>query len=210
MRRSAAVRLTLLSAASVALLACGEDGPPEGETLFTNEAACREAFRNAADEECREAFRIAEANHLATAPRFPDTARCEAETGGPCEVVGRPGLASYAIPVMAGVLLGRAASAGGPRNVLPVYGGRPPAQCTPQPGGPPPPGPPECPRTGGTTSRSYFFGGNYVGSTDAQGRTRAFTPSARGSQALAPRPSTGTTARGGVGATGRSFSGGAT
>lgn len=206
MRRSAAVRLTLLSAASVALLACGEDGPPEGETLFANEAACREAFRNAADAECREAFRLAEAQHLATAPRFPDTARCEAETGGPCETVGRPGLAAYAIPVMAGVLLGRAAAGGGPRNVLPVYGGRPPAQCAP--GAPPSP---ECPpRSSSGGARAFYFGGNYVGSADGQARTRAFTPSARGTQALAPRPSSGTTARGGIGATGRSFSGGAT
>jgi hypothetical protein len=210
MRRSATVRLTLLSAASLALVACGEDPePPQAETLFSSEAACRQAFRGEGDAACAAAFAEASAAHLATAPRFPDQAGCEAETGGRCEVVGKPGFASYAMPAMAGVLLGRVL-ADGSRGVLPVYGGPPPPGCA---AGQPPSA--ECPPRSSSSSPSsgggrgnYYFGSNYVGHAEAQGQARGFTPSARGSQALmaTPAPAPGSVARGGLGSAGRAFS----
>ncbi len=216
MRRSASVQLTILSAASLALVACSK-APPEGETVFSTTEACMEAFGSNGQSACSTAFTEARTAHLATAPRFADAARCEAETGGRCEEVGKPGLVSYAIPVMAGVLLGRAL-ADGSRPVLPVYGARAP-NCPPSaqpastgqatPGAPPAA---ECPppgRSGSSTSSSgsrthYWFGGQHMGSSDAAGSARALSPSATGTSALSG-PASPSVARGGLGAAGRGF-----
>ena len=202
MRRSATVHLTLLSAASLALVACSK-APPEGETIFSTTEACTQAFGRDGDAACTQAFTEARATHLATAPRFTDVAGCETETGGRCEEVGRPGIASYAIPVMAGVLLGRAL-ADGSRSVLPVYGGRAP-NCPP--GAQPTP---ECPAparssSSGSGYRHYWFGGRHMGSSEGVGAARALSPSATGASALA-RPSSPAVARGGLGSAGRGFS----
>ncbi len=204
MRRSTAVHLTLLSAASLAMVSCSK-APPAGETVYSSTEACTQAFGSDGQAACATAFTEARATHLATAPRFPDTARCEAETGGRCEEVGKPGIISYAVPVMAGVLLGRAL-ADGSRPVLPVYGGRAP-NCPP--GAQPTP---ECPAqrssstsSSGTSSRvNYWFGGTHMGSSDGSGAARAMAPSTAGANALAG-PASPAVARGGLGAAGRGF-----
>ena len=202
MRRTAAIQITLLSAASLALVACGEDAT-QNDTLFATRDACIRAYGDDGRAACEEAFRAAQVEHFATAPQFPDQAGCEAQTGGACQMASKPGLAAFAVPVMAGVLIGRALSDGGARPVMPVYGGGPQ---------PCPPGAttPECqPRSGSSSSGSgsrfnWYYGGSQIGTTAAAtGDARALTPSAGGTQAMARMA--GTTSRGGLGSAGRGF-----
>lgn len=209
MRRTAAIHLTMLSAASLALVACGEDAT-NADTMFTSEAACVTAYGSEGASACQSAFSAARAEHQVSAPRFPDQARCQEETGGACEIQTRPGLASYAIPVMAGVLIGRTLADFGTRPVMPLYGGGTPA-CAPGATTP------EC-RQGGSGSGSstssssggrgfhWYYAGSHVGSTaSATGDARGFTASPAGSQAMARVASAPSISRGGLGAAGRGF-----
>ena len=199
MRKTTAIRLTLLSAASLALAGCGDDAMSQ-DTMFANEAACIQAYGADGAAACRASFSAATAEHQATAPRFADVAACETETGGRCEATGlKPGIASTIIPVMAGVLIGRAL-ADNSRPVMPLYGGRP--GC-----GPGAPGTPECQQRTSSGSRfSWFYAGSQVGSSDATGDTRRVSTNAQGAGTLARVGTTGSISRGGLGAAGRGFS----
>jgi len=211
MRRTAAIRLTLLSAASLALVSCGEDAT-ESDTMFAHEAACMAAYGDDGRRACAEAFSSARADHQVTAPRFPTQSTCETETGGNCEMAGKPGAPSYAIPVLAGVLIGRALAGGGGRAVMPLYAGGAPMT----PGCAPGSMAPECRQSSNTSSSSsssggrgahWHYAGNHVGSTaGAAGDRRSFTASPTGTQAMTRMASTPTVSRGGLGAAGRSFS----
>lgn len=205
MRRSATIRLTLLSAASLAMAGCGGD-PTTEDTIFGTEAACIRAYGSDGEAACRESFAAAAAEHRATAPRFTDMAACEAETGGRCETVaGKPGLAATIVPVMAGVLIGRAL-ADASRPVMPVYGGRP--------GCPPGAAPtPECQSRSGSSASgsgsgvrtSWSYAGQPVATTDGTGDARRATTTAAGAATLARVGTAGTVTRGGLGSAGRAF-----
>jgi len=221
MRRTAAIRLTLLSAASLAMVGC-DDGPRQDVTehIVTTEAACRATFGSAARDACSAAFIEAEEEHLASAPRFADTAQCQAETASECRVITSPSLASYAIPVMTGVLIGRAIG-GGPRGLLPVYGGQglPPIPGQPfAPGCSPGSAAPECAQRSGSSGSSTGSGGGgfrgaryaYAGRVVATGgatteSARSVSPTAQGSEALSRVANTSSIARGGLGSAGRGF-----
>ena len=199
MRKTRAIRLTLLSAASLALVGCGDDAT-NADTMFATEAACIQAYGSDGEAACRESFRAAAAEHEATAPRFADVAACEAETGGRCEATGpRPGTASTIVPLMAGVLIGRAL-ADRSRPVVPVYGGAP--GCLP--GVPAAPG---CQPPGSSGSRSsWYYAGRQVGTSDAAGVARRVTTTAAGAATLPGVGTGGVVSRGGLGAAGRGFS----
>ncbi|RVT95567.1 DUF1190 domain-containing protein [Rhodovarius crocodyli] len=211
MRRSTAVTITLLSTAAIALVWCG-DGPtpPEGDTLFTSEDACRASFGSDDTAACRDAFADARQRHEATAPRFTERAICENQTGGECTTVSQPNGTSLFIPVMAGVLIGRVLASGGPRSVMPLYAG---AQANCPPGIQPLPPGCAAPRpTSSSTSGGrgfYYSGSSYMGDSDRTGATRSFNASTTGSTVLARGGSysgSSSIARGGLGSTGRGFS----
>lgn len=227
MRRTAAIRLTLLSAASLAMVGC-DDGPRTEvfEHVVTTEAACRATFGSEARDACSAAFTEAEDEHLASAPRFADTAQCEAETASQCRTITTPTLASYAIPVMTGVLIGRAIG-GGPRGLLPVYGGQglsplgAPSSQALAPGCPPGSAAPECQQRSGNSGSgtsssssggagfrgaSYAYAGREVATGSAStASARAVTPTVQGTQALTRVANTSSIARGGLGSAGRGF-----
>ena len=201
MRKTTAIRLTLLSAASLALAGCGDDATSQ-DTMFATEAACIQAYGSDDEAACRESFRAAAAEHEATAPRFADVAACEVQTGGTCaNAAPRPGLAGYVIPAMAGVLIGRAL-ADNSRPVMPVYGGRP--GCPPGA-----PATPECQLRSGSGSAgrgfSWFYAGSQVGSSDAAGGASRVNTNPQGAATLARVGTTGTISRGGLGSAGRGF-----
>lgn len=203
MRKTTAIRLTLLSAASLAMVGCGDDRTSQ-DTMFADEAACIQAYGSDGEAACRESFRAAAAEHQATAPRFADVAACETETGGRCQVTEgpKPGMASMVLPVMAGVLIGRALSDYS-RPVMPLYGGRP--GCPP--GGPPTP---ECQQrtssssSGGSGFR-WYYAGSQIGTSESAGGASRVSTNAQGAATLARVGTTGTVSRGGLGSAGRGF-----
>ena len=198
MRKTTAIRLTLLSAASLALVGCGDDATGQ-DTMFATEAACVQAYGSDGERACAESFRAAATEHLATAPHFADMAACEAETGGRCETAApKPGLATYVVPAMAGVLIGRAL-ADSSRPVMPVYGGRP--GCAPGASATP-----ECQqRTNSGNRFSWFYAGSQIGSSDATGDARRVNTTPQGAATLSRVGTNGAVARGGLGAAGRGF-----
>ncbi len=203
MRKTTAIHLTLLSAASLAMVGCGDDRTSQ-DTMFADEAACIQAYGSDGEAACRETFRAAAAEHQATAPRFADVAACESQTGGTCQVAEgpKPGMASVILPVMAGVLIGRALSDNS-RPVMPLYGGRP--GCPPGA-----PATPECqPRSSssGTSGGrfSWYYAGSQVGTSDTSGGASRVSTNPQGAATLARVGTTGTVSRGGLGSAGRGF-----
>ena len=202
MRKTTAIRLTLLSAASLAIVGCGEDRTAQ-DTVFANEAACIRAYGSDGEAACRESFRAATAEHEVTAPRFTDMAACETETGGRCETTRpRPGVASYVVPALAGVLIGRALTDNS-RPVMPVYGGRP--GCPPGA-----PATPECQQqrtdsSSSGSSTSWFYAGRNIGSSDTAGEARRVNTTPAGAATMAQVGTSGTVTRGGLGSAGRGF-----
>ena len=192
MRRSRTIRLTLLAASAVALQACGEDVDAV-DVVVADTAACIERFGAEAQADCDRAMADAQAQHLRTAPRFASVEACRETTGGDCQVTPATlpsdkallgTAAGIAIPVMAGVLIGRMMENG--RTSMPLYAGRPPGECPP--GAPPAAG---CtpPRSGSSSSSSgsrfFYSGSSYAGSASPGRGAATFTPSAATASSLA-------------------------
>ncbi len=179
MRRSTIVTLTLLAGSGVAFYALsgGEPDVDATDTLVEDEAACIARFGPGTEADCRATLAQARSQHLQTAPRFESLAACAEATGAACETVASPnppgkvlapGLASVAVPVMAGVLMGRLWDNGQGRMTTPVYAGRMPAECGPGMA----PGAAGCQpaRSGSSTGsggRYYYSGRTYAGSSGA-------------------------------------------
>jgi len=129
MKRSRHLALTtLMAAASVNLVACGQRTPeplswerPTGEAgadepvdamAYADPAACK-AADEVPDPECDNGWRTAQADHEANAPRYGDKAACEAEYGeGRCETRSSGG-GSFFMPFLAGMMIGRMTGLGG-------------------------------------------------------------------------------------------------
>lgn len=231
MRRSTVVTLTLLAAAGAggAIYAFSGDDVDSTDYVVTDEASCITRYGPNAQAECAQTFRQAQQQHLATAPRYATVEECREATGNECETTpaNRPGDktlltagavgAAVAVPVLAGVLIGRMMDNGQGRVTTPVYAGQPPGACPPPGQQPQPAG---CtPRSSSSSSsggRFYYFGTTYAGSTNdqvARGRSAAFTASpdmartiSTGSGATMGRMGGATIARGGFGASARGFS----
>ncbi|HYE52990.1 MAG TPA: DUF1190 domain-containing protein, partial [Azospirillaceae bacterium] len=96
----------LLAGSALALAGC--DSGQEEVRIFSDAQACVADGVDA--ERCQQAFQDAEAEHLATAPRFPTLGECEQEVGeGACrevrqEVAGGGG-SSFFMPFMVGYLV---------------------------------------------------------------------------------------------------------
>lgn len=224
MRRSRTIRLTLLAATAMALQACGGEDVDNVDVVVTDLAACVERFGAEAQADCEKNLSDAQAQHLRTAPRFASVEACREATGSACEVTAanRPSdkamlgtaAAGIAIPVMAGMLVGRMMENGSGRVTTPLYAGRPPRECPPgtQPG--PPPNDCTATRTGSSASSStssgsrfYYAGGAYAGSAPERRGASAFTPSpAMAATIAAPRAGgPATVSRGGFGASARGY-----
>jgi uncharacterized protein YgiB involved in biofilm formation len=139
MRRSRSIRLTLLAASAIALQACGSEDVDAADVVVPDLAACLERFGVAAQADCQRSFAEGQTRHIQTAPRFASVEACREATGGACEVTPAraadkalvaPGLASVAIPVMAGLMIGRMLENGSGRVTVPLYSGRPPSPLT--------------------------------------------------------------------------------
>lgn len=183
MRRSATITLTLLAGAGLGLAYCHNE--PDTDGVLESEAACVARLGDDAGSECADVFQSARRTHAATAPRFGSAEECRAATGADCTVldtvnaVAAPGApwasaaASVFIPTMAGVMIGRALS-DGTRGALPVYAGGLPPACQPGmpaiPGCPPPSsGSGSGSGTSGRSSRYWYSGGSYAGSSQDGG-----------------------------------------
>lgn len=83
MKKSRSIRLVLLGSASIALAACGDDGPPKDARFFSDIQACSAVYDMT---QCIDAQKQAENTFTAEAPKFPRREQCEAEFGaGNCE-----------------------------------------------------------------------------------------------------------------------------
>lgn len=221
MRRSRTIRLTLLAATAMALQACGGEDVDAVDVVIPDLAACIERFGDAADTECRRTMREAQEQHVQTAPRFASLEACRDATGSACEttVANRPGdkallgttAAAIAIPVLAGVMVGRMMQDGSGRVTAPLYAGRPPGECPP--GTPPGQPPNSCPSTrtssssASTGGRSFYSGTTYAGAAPVRQGAAAFTPSpVMAATIAAPRAGGATVSRGGFGASARGYS----
>lgn len=218
MRRSRGIRLTLLAASAMALQACGSEDVDAVDVVVPDVAACLERFGVAAQADCERSFAEGQARHVQTAPRFASVEACREATGSACEVTPAtrpadkalvaPGLASVAIPVMAGLMIGRMLENGSGRVTTPLYAGRPAPPC--QPGQ----AVQDCTSTTSSSSSSssrsgarfYYSGGTYAGSAPERRGAAAFTPSTAMASSIASPRNTASIARGGFGASARGFS----
>lgn len=83
MKKSRSIRLVLLGSASIALAACGDDGPPKDAKFFSNLQECSAIYDMT---QCLDAQKKAEQSYVADAPKFTRKEQCEAEFGlGNCE-----------------------------------------------------------------------------------------------------------------------------
>lgn len=226
MRRSHTVRLTLLAASAVALQACGDDVDTT-DFVVTDVASCVARYGAGAQAECEQTWLQAQQQHLASAPHYATVEQCREATGGDCETTpaNRPsdkpllgsGAGSVAMPLLAGVMIGRMMDNGAGRVTTPLYAGRPPGECAP---GVQTPG---CTPRGSSSSSSggrfYYSGGSYAGTTGgavARGSSTAFTPSSDMARTISTgsggsamgRAGSPSIARGGFGASARGYSGG--
>lgn len=233
MRRSTVVTLTILAAASgAAVYAFSGSDVDSTDYVVTDEAACMARYGSDAQADCDQTFRQARQQHLASAPHYATVEECRGATGGECETTpasrptdktlltaGAVG-AAVAVPVLAGVLVGRMMDNGAGRVTTPLYAGLPPGACPPPGQQPQPAG---CtPRSSGSSSSSsgarfYYSGTSYAGTTGSavsRGSSAAFTASpdmartistGSGSSAMG-RVSTASVSRGGFGASARGYS----
>lgn len=120
MKKSRSIRLVLLGSASIALAACGEDGPPQDAKFFSNVQECSSVYSDAS---CREAEAQAQQALLQEAPRFSRKEECEAEFGvGNCETKeSASGGGSFFMPLLMGYMMGN--MLGGNRFSQPVFRG---------------------------------------------------------------------------------------
>ncbi|UPY34926.1 DUF1190 domain-containing protein [Sediminicoccus sp. KRV36] len=217
MRRSRHIRLTLLAASAIALQACGGEDVDAVDVVVPDLSACVERFGAEAQADCERSFAEGQARHALTAPRFASIEACREATGSACEVTpaNRPsdkalaaaGLTSVAIPVMAGLMIGRMLEGGAGRVSAPLYAGRPPPQC--QPGQPAQNCTTATSSSGSSSgSRFYYSGSSYAGSAPERRGAATFAPSAAMASTIAsPRAGAGTSiARGGFGASARGYS----
>jgi uncharacterized protein YgiB involved in biofilm formation len=173
MRRSAAIRLTLL-APFAAVAGC--DDPPRDPALFRDAAACAAHFGAGSQQMCEEAQEAARTEHARTAPRFTSLEECRAATGGePCEATpasstSGTGVRPVFIPLMWGYALGPR-GAGLRPDVAPVYRG---------------------PAAPGASGATFYSGGRAF--------ARADVAPAAGARSVTLGPGTGTVMRGGFGA----------
>ncbi len=228
MRRSTVVTLTILAASGAAIYAFSGDDVDSTYYVVTDEASCVQHYGADAQADCRAALAQARQQHLTTAPHFASVEACREATGGECETTpatlasDKPLLgtaaavgAGVAIPVLAGVMIGRMMDNGAGRVTTPLYAGRPPGECAP--GTPQAPG---CtPRSSSSSSggsRFWYSGTTYAGTTSgtvSRGSAAAFTASpdmartiSTGSGSVMGRSSTASVSRGGFGASARGFS----
>lgn len=120
MKKSRSIRLVLLGSASLALAACGDEGPPQDAKFFTDVKECSTVYSDAS---CREAEAQAKQSLAADAPRYSRKEECEAEFGvGNCETKQSAGGGSFFTPLLMGYFIGNMLS-GGNRFAQPVYRG---------------------------------------------------------------------------------------
>ena len=144
--------------------------------MVSDAASCiTHAGNESAD--CAAMFRQADEEHARNAPKFSDENQCRNVTGGECRSVSDGSGNNVFIPLMAGIMMGRAlAPAGG---FVPVYGGRDPC-ATVQ-------GTPSCGSSSSTASsggRYWYSGGSYVGSS-ASGSSSATSVNDAGVRSVA-------------------------
>jgi uncharacterized protein YgiB involved in biofilm formation len=119
MKKSRSIRLVLLGSASLALAACGDEGPPQDAKFFSNVQECSAVYN---DTSCREAETQARKSLAEEAPRYSRKEECEAEFGaGNCETKQSAGGGSFFMPLLMGYMMGNMLS--GNRFSQPVYRG---------------------------------------------------------------------------------------
>jgi len=219
MRRSRTIRLTLLAGSALLLHACGGEDVDSVDVVIPNLAACVARFGAGAQADCERTMANAQQEHTSSAPRFADLAACREATGSDCEeapanrasdkALAPPTTGSIAIPVLAGVLVGRMMGSGAGRVTTPLYAGRAPRECPPGQSAALSDCAPAGSRSSGSTGGRYFYsGGSFAGSTAAGQRgAAAFAPSPAMATTLASSRIGGpaTVARGGFGASARGF-----
>jgi uncharacterized protein YgiB involved in biofilm formation len=123
MKKSRAVRLVLLGSASIALVACGDDGPPEDARFFSTVQECSAVYDSA---QCLDAQKAAERTFVAEAPKYSRKEQCETDFGvGNCEsqqASAGSGEGSFFMPMLMGYMMGNML-AGQSRFNQPVYRG---------------------------------------------------------------------------------------
>lgn len=122
MKKSRSIKLVLLGGASLALVACGDEVPPDAR-FFADVEECAATYTEA---QCQDAFKKSEQTFAAEAPKFTRKEDCEAQFGaGNCETkeaasASGGGIGSYFMPMMMGYMIGNMMGGGFNR---PVYRG---------------------------------------------------------------------------------------
>lgn len=232
MRRSTVVTLTILAAATTGAVVYAFSGDDIDSTdyVVTDEASCVQHFGSDAQADCTDAMARARQQHSATAPHFATVEACREATGGECETTpatratDKPLLgtaaavgAGIAVPVLAGVMIGRMMDNGAGRVTTPLYAGRPPGECVPGAVSQAPGCAPRSSSSSGSGSRFWYSGTTYAGTTSgdvARGRSASFTASPDMARTISSgtggstmgRSGSASVSRGGFGASARGFS----
>lgn len=125
MKKSRSIRLVLLGSASIALAACGDDGPPQDARFFSNLQECSAVYDTT---QCLDAQKQAEQTFVAEAPKYSRQEQCEAEFGaGNCEPKqtadgSASSGGSFFMPMLMGYMMGNMLG-GQSRFNQPVYRG---------------------------------------------------------------------------------------
>ena len=122
MKKSRSIKLVLLGGASLALVACGDEVPPDAR-FFSSAEECAGVYSETA---CQDAFKKSEQTFVAEAPKFTRKEECETQFGASnCETketasASGGGMGSFFMPMMMGYMMGNMMSGGFNR---PVYRG---------------------------------------------------------------------------------------
>jgi uncharacterized protein YgiB involved in biofilm formation len=120
MKKSRSIQLVLLGSASIALAACGDDGPPKDARFFSNTQECSAVYDTS---QCLDAQKQAEQTFTAEAPKYTRKEQCEAEFGvGNCEAKQTAEGGSFFMPLLMGYMMGNMLG-GQSRFNQPVYRG---------------------------------------------------------------------------------------
>jgi uncharacterized protein YgiB involved in biofilm formation len=126
-KRSRAVALTILGAASFAIAGCREE--QVDAQAFPDLASCQAAAAQGGlftEAECQQSFAEAEQLHVESAPRYDSLQVCEEQHGvGNCgsedQQVSNGGSGSIFMPLLAGYLIGSMLGGGGLSRSQPMY-----------------------------------------------------------------------------------------
>ena len=123
MKRSRVLRLSIMSASALTLLACDNS---QEVGVFENVEQCSK-LADLSEEECKVNENTARSEHIRVSPKYTSTADCERDFGsGKCEIAPQRTTSggSVFMPMMMGYMMGNMMSGGRGMRAQPLYRSR--------------------------------------------------------------------------------------